>query len=1211
MKYKKLLFAITFSILAGVFLLGNPSSAEAAVAFRSATTTNNTTSCNTQSVTVNVPAGTVNGDVMVVGVQYGGSTQMTTPAGWTLINHVNNSFSTTQNLTTFYRVASSEPASYTWTMPSLVCWITAAGSYSGVSNSSPVDAQTIVGVTTSTSLVANAVTTTAANDMIVTIFAGYNGTSTTWTPPGGQTERVDSNNTSVRSIEMNDSTQASVGSSGTFTATASVSNYGANATIALRAAGCTGTFSANGSGVSGSLQNCTVGTTGKYTILAKGASGGGNTGLGTTGGNGASIQGDVYLTSGEVINIMVGQTGGNGTGGGGGGGSYAVKSTGTVPLVVAGGGGGGHSVNGGGGQASNNGTSSGGAGSSYGTGGAGLQTNGSLGGSAGGTGITASLSYVNGGTGGATNTGGTATGGYGGGGGAHSGCGGGCGAGGGGGYNGGDATSSNGNGGGSFNAGIAQTNTAGANSGNGSVVFTYVGGTAGPLVISPTSASVSYTTATLGGNVTSDGGSAVSGRGVCVSTSVNPAIGGTCFSTSGTTGVFTVGATSLSSATFYYYRAYATNANGTTYSENGTFTTLTQSAPTISSPTKSVTGSTTATLGGNITSGGSASIDARGVCYSVTATNASPQQGGTGVTCTPEGGTATGVFTMGITGLTTATGYSYKAYAHNSVGYAYTSADTFTTFGPPSTTTSAASSLTTTSAILNSTVNPNGGSTNVSYLWGTQAGVSCDLQPNTLAGPTGLTGTSNLSGATTQATLSSLTANTTYYFCVMATNTYGTNYGSVTSVTTNPTPGAYKMMDAGSVLGGGATDCDDTTAAPCPPTISSVGSATLTSLTITWSAGTGPTQTSYDLFWCDRTANGACTPSTQITNVTSAYVHNATITCGRTYAYSVRANNASGASADSNVVTGTTSACATGPSITAQGVSSISTTSVTFTSSVNGNGSATTITYRYGPSPTYNSGTPCTTLPSTIAGTNSGFTGAVNDSKASGAVLSANTTYFYCATANNAGGTTNGVSNNNLNSSFTTLKANGTTCSAGAECGSGFCYVDNDNDRYAPSSGTATCRASSQIAGTDCYDSNGSAFPGQTSYFTSNRGDGSFDYNCDSNYTNNMTNQTTAPGSMPSRTYCVGGPTLMYYAYSYCSNPCSPYCCGTSNACDPHYYCSSYTTAAIACGNTYTLFSSGPSYTSYYYGNTCSGGNNTNVYGYYESNSSSSTVGCR
>jgi hypothetical protein len=31
---------------------------------------------------------------------------------------------------------------------------------------------------------------------------------------------------------------------------------------------------------------------------------------------------------------------------------------------------------------------------------------------------------------------------------------------------------------------------------------------------------------------------------------------------------------------------------------------------------------------------------------------------------------------------------------------------------------------------------------------------------------------------------------------------------------------------------------------------------------------------------------------------------------------------------------------------------------------------------------------------------------------------------------------------------------------------------------------------------TDCYDANANAHPGQTSYFTVDRGDGSFDYNC-------------------------------------------------------------------------------------------------------------------
>ena len=39
-----------------------------------------------------------------------------------------------------------------------------------------------------------------------------------------------------------------------------------------------------------------------------------------------------------------------------------------------------------------------------------------------------------------------------------------------------------------------------------------------------------------------------------------------------------------------------------------------------------------------------------------------------------------------------------------------------------------------------------------------------------------------------------------------------------------------------------------------------------------------------------------------------------------------------------------------------------------------------------------------------------------------------------------------------------------------------------------------TCNQAPTI---DCYDGNANARPGQTSFFGSNRGDGSFDYNCD------------------------------------------------------------------------------------------------------------------
>ncbi|NMA48547.1 MAG: hypothetical protein GX947_02055 [Tissierellia bacterium] len=83
----------------------------------------------------------------------------------------------------------------------------------------------------------------------------------------------------------------------------------------------------------------------------------------------------------------------------------------------------------------------------------------------------------------------------------------------------------------------------------------------------------------------------------------------------------------------------------------------------------------------------------------------------------------------------------------------------------------------------------------------------------------------------------------------------------------------------------------------------------------------------------------------------------------------------------------------------------------------------------------------------------------------------------------------------------TKKKANGSTCSSGSECVSGYCYVDNDGDRYAPSSGTKKCQASSQLSGTDCCDSDSRAKPGQTSYYTTTNNCGSWDYDCNGSTT--------------------------------------------------------------------------------------------------------------
>ncbi len=114
------------------------------------------------------------------------------------------------------------------------------------------------------------------------------------------------------------------------------------------------------------------------------------------------------------------------------------------------------------------------------------------------------------------------------------------------------------------------TNTVGTSYGE---ELTFTTGAATPTVSTVPATDITMNSAFSGGNVTSDGGSAVTSRGVCWNTTGNPttadphAAGGTG------TGAFASVLTGLSPATTYYLRAYATNAVGTSYGNEASFTT--------------------------------------------------------------------------------------------------------------------------------------------------------------------------------------------------------------------------------------------------------------------------------------------------------------------------------------------------------------------------------------------------------------------------------------------------------------------------------------------------------------------------------------------------------------------------------------------------------------------------------------------------------------
>lgn len=302
-----------------------------------------------------------------------------------------------------------------------------------------------------------------------------------------------------------------------------------------------------------------------------------------------------------------------------------------------------------------------------------------------------------------------------------------------------------------------------------------------PIITTTPISSISSNTAYCGGNITSSGGTAVIQRGVCWSSITNiPAINN--FYSSNTsdgagTGSFSSFMSGLSSNTYYYVRAYATNSAGTSYGTVYTFTTnsVISLATVLTSSISSIT-TTTANSGGNITTSGGASITKRGVCWSSmtsspTITNSSSTNDGSGI----------GVFSSNLTGLSPNTNYYLRAYATNSAGTAYGNVYTFTTqpiVSIATITTTSVSSISSTSANSGGNVISSGGASV------TKRGV-CWSNTASLPTITNSSSTNDGSGTGSFSTnLSGLLPNTNYYVRAYATNSAGTAYGAVVSFTT-------------------------------------------------------------------------------------------------------------------------------------------------------------------------------------------------------------------------------------------------------------------------------------------------------------------------------------------------------------------------------------------------------------------------------------------
>ena len=97
----------------------------------------------------------------------------------------------------------------------------------------------------------------------------------------------------------------------------------------------------------------------------------------------------------------------------------------------------------------------------------------------------------------------------------------------------------------------------------------------GPILTTTSVTEVSAIGAKSGGNITSDGGSPITAKGVVWSTETAPTVSLVTKTSDGTgTGTFQSTLTGLAGNIKYYVRAYATTGLGTTYGEEKVFTTL-------------------------------------------------------------------------------------------------------------------------------------------------------------------------------------------------------------------------------------------------------------------------------------------------------------------------------------------------------------------------------------------------------------------------------------------------------------------------------------------------------------------------------------------------------------------------------------------------------------------------------------------------------------
>ncbi|MER2562493.1 MAG: hypothetical protein ABTQ32_17345 [Myxococcaceae bacterium] len=478
-----------------------------------------------------------------------------------------------------------------------------------------------------------------------------------------------------------------------------------------------------------------------------------------------------------------------------------------------------------------------------------------------------------------------------------------------------------------------------------------------------------------------------------------PATGGSNLGSGSLTQTFTQFVSGLSSSTTYFYCAIAQNAEGTSFGTVQTFTTL--AAPVVTTAAATLVTGSTATLNGSANpSGNSATGWFRYstinpvTCNDTFGTRAPFSSGtllGSGTAATP--------YTANISGLTSGTTYYYCAIASNAVGTGVGNVMTFSTPGAPTVATLAATAVSSSVATLNGSADPRGGDTTGYFRFSTTNPGVCNNTFGVRAPGSGGTTILAAAGLTPfSASLSGLAPATTYYFCAIAQNSVGTVYGSVLSFTTPTGP---------SVTTSAATGVTSTTAT-LNASVNPLGSATTAWFRFSSANPSSCNDTFGTRAPLTAIAVGSGTAASPVSTAISG------LTAGTTYYFCVIAQNGNGTGFGSVQTFFTPGA----PTVITTAAANVTSSGALVGGTVNPSADATTAWIRYATtSPgtcndTFGTRFPATggssvgsgTTPQTFTQNLTGLTGA--------------TTYFYCAIAQNAVGTSFGTV-----LSFTTLAA--------------------------------------------------------------------------------------------------------------------------------------------------------------------------------------------